>query len=248
VWNLRTGRVAALGRTTSCVQTSTGTAIAAVSAAGPRVVWLHYTGGNIREWSLFTATVVSPRPRRLSFVARSADAPAPIVLGEGDSRAGGLLPYAVDRRVVVLRADGTRSFSWTAPERVTAVGVRGTVLAVALADGRIVARDLAQGPAREIAGTVPATAVFVTGAGIAAQRGRTVELYRPGGAPATTLPVGATLRDVDGLRAVYTVRGRVKQLGLVTPFTRDLGAGDYAQLEAATVAVAEGRLVRVSTR
>src|SRR5215210_8440013 len=140
VWNLRTGRVAALGRTTSCVQTSTGTAIAAVSAAGPRVVWLHYTGGNIREWSLFTATVVSPRPRRLSFVARSADAPAPIVLGEGDSRAGGLLPYAVDRRVVVLRADGTRSFSWTAPERVTAVGVRGTVLAVALADGRIVAR------------------------------------------------------------------------------------------------------------
>jgi hypothetical protein len=74
---------------------------AAVSIAGSRVLWLHYTGGNIREWSLFTATASAPSPLRLRSVARDVDAAAPIVLGEGDSRAGALLPYAVDRRVVV---------------------------------------------------------------------------------------------------------------------------------------------------
>src|SRR5215211_1192605 len=69
IWNLGTGRVAALGRRTSCAEGSTGTGIAAVSVAGPRVLWLHYTGGNTRDWSLFTATDPSPRPPRLRFVA-----------------------------------------------------------------------------------------------------------------------------------------------------------------------------------
>ena len=146
IWNLRTGTVTRLGRTTQCVETSTGTGIAAVSIAGSRVLWLHYTGGNIREWSLFTATTASPRPRRLSFVARDVDAPPPIVIGEGDSTDGtARLPYAVDRHVVVLRGDGTRVWSWTAPERVTAVASWSTVVAVAMADGHIAVQKLNDG-------------------------------------------------------------------------------------------------------
>ena len=56
VWNLTTRAVTTLGRTMPCDEGSTGTGIAAVSIAGSRVLWLHYTGGNIREWRLFTAT------------------------------------------------------------------------------------------------------------------------------------------------------------------------------------------------
>jgi hypothetical protein len=208
IWSLRTGRIMRLGRTTACVETSTGTGIAALSIAGARVLWLHYTGGNIREWSLFTATASAPRPRRLRFVPLNADAPAPIVLGEGDSRDGVLLPYAVDRRVVALRGDGTRRFAWTAPSRVTAIGARGHVLAVALADGRIVVHDLALGTSTEIVEAAAAGAVFVTGNGVAAQHGRTVVLHGRQSYTAT-LPRSAVLRDADGLRAVYTAAGRV---------------------------------------
>src|SRR5215218_1022863 len=76
VWSRATRRTVRLGRTTSCEQTSTGSGIAALSIAGNRALWLHFTGGNIREWSLFTATTEAPRPRRLRFIARDVDAPA----------------------------------------------------------------------------------------------------------------------------------------------------------------------------
>jgi hypothetical protein len=246
VWNLRTGKVARLGRTTACVETSTGTRIAALSIAGPRVLWLHYTGGNIREWSLFTATAASPRPRRLRFVAREVDAPAPIVLGEGDSRAGAaLLPYAVDTRVVALGANAARVFSWAAPARVTALGARGRTLAVALADGRIVVHDLARGTSNEIVESGVISAVFVTGDGVLSQHGRTVEL-RGRASYTATLPRGAVIRDADGLRVLYTLAGRIKELDFATGRTRDIAAGAYAQLEGSRLATAAGRVVRVA--
>jgi hypothetical protein len=247
IWSPRTGAVVRVGRSTPCVTTSTGTGIAALSLAGSRVLWLHYTGGNIREWSLFTATVGAPRPRRLAFAARDVDAPAPIVVGEGDSRAGGLLPYAVDREVIALRADGTRMFSWAAPARVTALGARGQVLAVGLADGSIVVHDLAHGTSSELLESGPPTAVFVTGAGVAAQIGRTA-VFSGRATYSATLPRGAVVRDADGLRALYTASGRVEEIDFASGTTRDLGAGGLAQLEGAHVATAGGRVVRVAAR
>ena len=244
IWNLRSGRVVALGRTTACVETSTGTGIAALSIAGPRVLWLHYTGGNIREWSLFTASEGAPRPRRLRFVARSADSPGPIVLGEGDSHGRVLLPYAVDRQVVALRADATGAFSWTAPELVTALGARGDMLAVGLADGRIVVHDLTHGTSSEMVEPGAPSAVFVSASGIVAQRGRTVEL-RGRATYTATLPRGAIVRDADGLRVLYTVSGRVKELDFAAGTTRDVARGGFAQLESQSVATAAGRVVRV---
>jgi hypothetical protein len=112
VWNRATGRTVRLGRSTSCEETSTGSGIESLSVAGNRVLWLFYAGGNIREWSLFTATTTAPRPRQLRFIARDVDEPAPIVLGEADTtRFGELLPYAVDRQVIVLRPNGSGGFS-----------------------------------------------------------------------------------------------------------------------------------------
>jgi hypothetical protein len=245
VWSRATGRTVRLGRSTSCEQTSTGSGISALSLAGKRVLWLHYAGGNIREWSLFTATTTSPRPRRLRFVARDVDAPAPIVIGEGDtSRFGNLLPYAVGREVVVLRPNGSRAFAWTAPARVTAIGAKAGGLAVALEDGRIVVFE--EGSVLdEIRLPSAASAVFVTGNGIAAQVSS--QLYFLAGPPSDRwpLPAGARVRDADGSRAVYLSRGRARLVGLVTGRTRDLGPATDVQLEHETVAIASGLRIRL---
>jgi hypothetical protein len=133
VWSRATHRTVRLGRTTSCEETSTGSGISQLAIAGNRVLWLHYAGGNIRDWTLFTATTAAPRPRQLRFISRDVEEPAPIVLGEGDTtRYGDLLPYAVGRDVVALRPSGARAFSWNAPARVTALGANWGGLAVAL--------------------------------------------------------------------------------------------------------------------
>ena len=104
VWNLATRGVSA--RSQDPRQTSTGNAVESVSLVGARALWVHYAGGNLREWSLWTATTTRPEARRLAFVTRDVDAPAPIVIRPGDgSKLGDLLPYAVDRQVVALGAN-----------------------------------------------------------------------------------------------------------------------------------------------
>jgi hypothetical protein len=248
VWNRGTGRTVRLGRATHCEQTSTGSGIAALSIAGNRVLWLHFAGGNIREWSLFTASTTALKPRRLRFVARDVDADAPIVLGEGDtSRFGGLLPYAVDRQVIVLRPNGSRAFAWTAPARVTAVGANFGAVAVALADGRVFALEGDGRVETAWAGTPAAIAVFVTGSGVAAQRGRTAEFRTDSSIRRWTLPTGARLRDAEGTRAVFVSRGRARSLDLASGRMGELGPATDVQLELSTVAVASGRRIRLSS-
>jgi hypothetical protein len=242
--NLDTARVVRLGRTTSCEQTSTGTGIASVSIAGNRVLWLHFAGGNIREWSLYTATTTATRPRRLRFVARDVDAAPPIVLGEGDtSRFGDLLPYAVDRQLIVLHPNGSRAFVWTAPDRVTAVGANAGAVAVAVADGRVFVLEGGR-VSSSFAGAPAATAVFVTGDGVAVQRGRTIEL-RSGSTVRWSVPADARLRDAEGSRLVYTAGGRTWLREPGAAQARSLGAGSDAQLEATTLALASGRSIRL---
>ncbi|HXG76618.1 MAG TPA: hypothetical protein VNJ53_08615, partial [Gaiellaceae bacterium] len=122
---------------------STGQGIPAVAVATTRVLWLTYTGGNLRDWTLWTATPTRRTPRRLRFVERDVDAPAPIVLGPGTA-AG--VPYAVDREVVYLGDDGRARFRTTlaAPVRALAAhahGRDGVVVAALLADGSVVGLD-----------------------------------------------------------------------------------------------------------
>ena len=250
LWNLRTGAVKRLGRTTPCVETSTGTGIASVAIAGARVLWLHYTGGNIREWSLFTATASAPRPRQLRFVARDVDAPAPIVLDDGDAgRFGDLLPYAVGTRVIVLDAKARRRLVWSAPRRVVALSARDDELAVAQQGGVVSVLDLAGRVVREEAFASELGAVELTGAGVLVQRGATLE-YRNGGDVAWTaqLPPGSRLVDSAGATdAIYTVRGEVhaRRVG----GSRDvlLAHGTLAQVEGLTLAVARGRTLTART-
>jgi len=244
LWNLSTRGVSKLGRGTNCVQTSTGTGISSLALAGSRALWLHFTGGNIREWSLWTASGSSPRPRRLRFVARDVDAPAPIVLGNGDaSRFGDLLPYAVDRSVVVLRASGARRFGWTAPARVTALAARDGEVAVASAGGLVTVLDAGGRVLRTEQYDGDVTAVAVTGSSLVAQHGRTLEVRGGGPDRLFTLRGGARLADALGRTAVYVVAGTVRRLDVSTGADRVLAPGTAVALEGSLAAIGNGRVV-----
>jgi hypothetical protein len=245
LWDRRTGGVTRLGRGTNCVQTSTGTTITALALAGRRALWLHVTGGNIREWSLWTATGHLPAARRLRAVRAEADGPAPIVLGPGDaSRTGDLLPYALGRAVTVLRVNGARRFGWTAPARVVALAANGGEVAVADAAGDVTVLDAAGAVLRrDRFGPAPIDVVRITGDSLVVQHGRTLEVRGGGRAAMYSLLAGARLADADGGRAVVVRRGRVSTFDLASGVGRDVSAGTFADLEGAALAVASGRTV-----
>jgi hypothetical protein len=113
--------------------TSTGSGVAAVTVSQGRALWLTYTGGNIREWSLWTRSRTS-RAKRIQFVPRDVDSPSPLLIG---SAWEGSLPYALDRTIIVLRPDGGRRFKLTAPDRVVFVSAHSRGYAAVLADGRV---------------------------------------------------------------------------------------------------------------
>jgi hypothetical protein len=246
VWNTASGGISKLGRRTHCIDTSTGRGIASLALAGTRALWLHYVGGNQRDWSVWTASTTRPLPRRLAATTVDVDSPAPMVVGHGDaSRFGELLPYAVGRNVIALRVNGTRALSWLAPDRVVALGANHGSLAVALADGRVLALD-GGAVVDEWDGSPAATAVFVTGSGVVAQRGSTLYDY---GAPTRTRRVaaGSRLMDADGSRAVYVARGVVHVVDLGSGADRVVGRGTAAQLEGGHIVVADGRTIHVTT-
>jgi hypothetical protein len=246
IWNLQTRRVTTLGRTTSCAQTSTGVGIADVALGGGRVLWLHYAGGNIREWRLFTATRTSPRPRLLRFVARDADAPAPIVLGDANgSRFGSFLPYAVDRDVTVLRPNGSRAFTWRAPGRVVALSALFGRIAVASEGGHVDVLDSGGSIVRSEDFATEVSAVKLSGNGVLVQRGRTLELRRPGVTRVFVVGARSTLTDTIGERALYAVSGQIRQVSLVDGSDRAIATGSHGAAELSTLAVASGRRVIV---
>lgn len=245
LWDLRTRQVTKLGRTTPCVETSTGHGIASISIADGRTLWLHYAGGNTREWRLFTATRTSPRPRQIAMLLRDADDRPPIVLGNGDSSRfyGDLLPYAIDREVVILRSSGDRYFTWEAPARVVALSAAFGKLAVA-SEGGIVTVLLRNGSVvrtERFAGEV--AAVKLSRDGVLAQIGARLELRRGGTSRTFALPREARLRDAIGDRALFVVGVQIRQLSLATGAQRTLGPGIDVDAQLSTVAIATGRRV-----
>jgi hypothetical protein len=115
------------------VSTSTGSGVAAVEATGGRALWLTYTGGNIREWSLWTKGLRT-KAKRIAFLSADVDGPAPLVLGRAWL---GSLPYATGRTIVVLATNGSRQLTFTAGDRVLAVSAHSAGYAAVLADGHV---------------------------------------------------------------------------------------------------------------
>lgn len=120
------------------VGTSTGSGVAGAIATGERALWLTYTGGNIREWSLWTKGLRT-RAKRISFLAADVDGPPPVVLGRVWE---GSLPYAVGRTVIVLAPNGSRRFTLTAPDRVVALSAHSRGYAAVLASGNVLTISL----------------------------------------------------------------------------------------------------------
>jgi hypothetical protein len=228
------GGATRLGRTLCTERTSTGSGLAGLALAGNRALWVTYTGGNVREWSVWTASTTRPAPRRLRFVAGDVDAPARVVAGDGD---GDLLPYAVDRDVVVLRASGARRFAWRAPARVTAVDAAGREVAVASADGLVTILDAGGRVRREERFDGEIAAVHLAGRYLVVQQGGRLEVRGGRGVLLVGLRDGARLVGAAGRHALLVVRGRLVRI--------DLDSLRDARVDGTKIVSAAGRRVTV---
>ena len=246
VWNLTNRAVTRLGRTTHCEQTSTGNTIDTLAIAGKRVVWLYSVGGNFTDWSVFTASTGSTRPKLLRHVYLDTADPTPMIVGAGgSSKTGRLLPYAVDRTVVVLNDTGARRFTWTAPARVTALAAGAGQVAVGSTSGTVTVLDSTGRVLRQETYPADVSAVRITASGLFAQYGRTVEFRGGGQGRTTVLPANVLVQDAEGERIYYSAGGVVHARSLTTGSDRVLGAGKLVQAEGTRVAIASGNRVTV---
>jgi hypothetical protein len=246
IWNVHEPKPRRLGRGDPCPEiTSTGSGLIGPELGGTRALWITYVGGNLREWSLWTATERSPKPRRLRFVPRDVDAPPPIVLGEGD--AGGklddLLPYAVDDLVVALRSGGGRAFTWTAPAPVRALAAREGELAVAVEGGAVYVLGAGGGVVQRLPAGEAVDALRLTDDGVLVQRGRRLALQGADLETEWMLAPGTQLLDSEGALALLRAGGRLRLLPLDGRLAVDLGPAAHAQLESTGLVHSAGRRV-----
>lgn len=253
LWNVATGRRFAWDAKEQCLDlASTGQGVWDVSVATNRLLWITYAGGNIREWTLWTATTTRRTPRKLRFVARDVDAPAPVLIGPGTAEG---IPYAVDRQIVYLGDDGRPIFRTTveSPVRQIAAGSGGRLrVAALLADGTVLGLDEAGNEYTSEAFPPNAvTAIRVTGLGTAVQVGADVEIVPPRAhdGPTRTLPIAASMVDVAQGRILWTRAGYLGTTTIATGRSTRLADGSpaspvYGQLELRGLAWARGTLVR----
>jgi hypothetical protein len=184
------------------VGTSTGSGVAGAMGTGRRALWLTYTGGNIREWSLWTKAI-GGKARRIQFAAADVDGPAPIVLGRP---AEGVLPYAVGRRILALSDTGARVFSLLVRDRVVSLSAYKGGFAAVLADGAvleirpgrpIVEHAYPAGAASEAVLTVTLGLIVKTKAGLDVRKGGSVQRF--------PLPAGARFLGYADGRVAYGV-------------------------------------------
>ena len=254
LWNTATNRRYVFDAREQCRElTSTGQGVWDVAVATKRLLWITYGGGNIREWTLWTATTTRRTPRRLGFVARDVDAPPPIVIGPGFHDR---LPYAVDREVVLLSDDGRAIFKTTVPSPVRLIaagpGPPGCVVAVFVASGALLCLDRAGAVTPSTAHptkSVKALGVLLSGAAI--QVGNEVAVVAPGAqeAPSMPLPRGATMIDVAQERIVWERAGDLGATTIATDMAVRLVDGSPArpvlgQLSPVGLAWAQGRVLR----
>ena len=217
--------------------TSTGSGIAAVAYSRGRILYLAYTGGNTRDWMLFTKG--EGAARRIGFESRDVEAPPPIVVAQSSEWA---LAYAVGSRIVAFDRRGRRLFEHDAGSRVTALSTQQSGVAAVLESGRalglsyggklVASRDYAPGVAR---------AAELTVQGLLVQTRSAVELSASRTFP---LPAGSRWLGFASGRFAYAV-GKSMYLGRVSDgkqvLYRRFAAPFVAQLGRITIATASGR-------
>jgi hypothetical protein len=223
------------------VGTSTGSGVAGVIASEGRALWLTYTGGNIREWSLWTKGGRA-KARRLAFLPADVDGPPPVVLGRAWE---GSLPYATGRAIIVLAPNGSRRLSLTAADRVVSLSAHSRGYAAVLANGSVLTISPAGKLIRERAfapGEV-SEAVFA-GPGLIVKTVAGLEIHRDANMRTVPLPRGARFLGYSEGTVAYGSGRDLRLLrlsgGSDTLFRR-LAPRFHAQLGRRGLAYASGR-------
>jgi hypothetical protein len=250
-WHTGTGRAFTIASRELCQDlASTGQGVWDVSVATNRFLWITYTGGNFREWSLWTATTTRRVPRRLRFVTRDVDTQPPIVLGPGANEA---VPYAVDREIVYLADNGKALFRTTVNSPVRALVSHPltrpsspAVVVALLASDEIVGLG---GTGGEVFRTrVPpgvSAIAFDDRRGVLYQHGRVVS----GDRGDVRLPEGAAMVDAARGQILWTRAGDLGVTVMAGGRARRLVDGSparpvHGQLELGGLAWAQGRTLR----
>jgi hypothetical protein len=186
------------------VSTSTGSGVSGVIASGGRGLWLTFTGGNIREWSLWTKAGQGPL-RRIALLAADVDGPAPVILGRAWE---GSLPYAIGRTIVVLAPNGSRRFSLTAAARVVALSAHSRGYAAVLGNGSVLTISPTGRAIRERAFAPGAVQAAVLAApGLIVETAAGLEIHGVASVRTIPLPPGARfLGYSEGIAAYGTGR------------------------------------------
>ena len=114
LWNAATNKPTHFGKKVACAAPG---GIRGPSIVGQRALWATNLGGNLRDWTVWTATPTSPVPKALAKVG-SVDAsdPDPVVIGGAGA---GIVAYAVGAAVTALHSNGSTAWKLTAPATVT---------------------------------------------------------------------------------------------------------------------------------
>lgn len=240
IW--QAGRTTRLGSTPCTERTSTGSGLAGLALASGRALWMTYTGGNIREFTVWTATRTRPHPRRLAFATGDVDAAPPIAVGDGDQD---LLPYAVGRTVVVLGANGARRFAWAAPARVTAVDAFSGKVAVATTGGLVTVLDEEGSVLDEQSFGADVDRLQIAGGSLVAQMGRSLEIRSGSSAKQIVLRRDLELVGAGHGRAALLGRDGAELLDIVTGQSSSLGPARQARVDGVRIVTANGRRIVV---
>ena len=114
LWNAASNRATHLGKRLRCDASGL---LRGPVILGNRAVWASSIGGNLQDWTVWTASTTSPTPKALAKVnGIPTGDPDPVVIG---STAAGVIAYAVGSAVTALRANGSTAWKQTAPAAVT---------------------------------------------------------------------------------------------------------------------------------
>ena len=225
LWNAVTNKPTHLGQKIACDAPG---GIRGPSIVGKRALWATNIGGNLRDWTVWTATPTSPVPKPLAKVG-SVDAsdPDPVVIG----RAGaGIVAYAVGSSVTALHANGSTAWKLTAPATVTMLTsgdpyAQGSeVTSVFTADGKALIVD---GTGKVLTtGSQDGISVLCMpiGGGLIGQKANVLAIV---GQPVKTIPLPAGARLVGCVPdvAIYRVGAKVSGVRISTGKTALLLTG-----------------------
>ena len=202
------------------------------------MLWLAYTGGNLRDWILYTATPTRPTERQLEFKEVDVDAPPPIVLGTGSEW---VLPYAIGSTVKVLSFNGRRLYTWPAPAEVTNLTSYGQQVAVFVRGGRCYVLGPRGGVLQTYAFRPGAVQEFALGGrGLVVQLpGGKIEVHNGGRVQRFSIPARAKMLDYAGNILLYRLGGTLRGRFLFSGKDRALRTALHGAVETSGLSYAQ---------